>query len=117
MAQILSVISENNLPALRIIDKLETEAPKIDHDAIIGGLGYVFGLDNLGIYGEVIIRFYKELCKESMLTMCALMRCVELGFLTPSELRCGIYKPDQIDTQFNVNRVKILLPNFGRNNG
>lgn len=63
---------------------------KIDTDAAFGGFANIMDLDTLGIYGSRIWMLYKDVCKEKLYKMIAVLRSWQLGFVSASAINHAI---------------------------
>jgi len=107
-------MGEGNPGAITVIMSLLKDAAKIDPDNWMPGLGEILSLDSLGIYGSKIWMFYKDVCKENLTKMCAVMRGHQLGFLTKDAIKVAIENYGKgIDVDDILKKVKEQLPNFG----
>lgn len=113
---ILTKMSEGNPGALNVMMMLLKEAPAIDPDDFMGGLGVILSLDTHDIYGSHIWILYKDISGCDLITMCALLRAVQLGYLAETELASAISnnKMEPARIQEMVQKVKDRLPKFGR---
>ena len=87
---IVAAFSEGNPGALRVVMELLTHTKYIDTQDAFQGLGAIMGLDNLDCYGSKIWVFYKDVCEEDLSMMLVLLRAVQLGMLSESELKLAI---------------------------
>lgn len=109
-------MAEGNPGAITVLLKLLEQGEAIDPDAAFGGFANILSLDTHDIYGSEIWMFYKDLCGHDLTNMIGLMRAVQLGFLSESELRSAIQKgaPSADWIAQNVAKVRERLPNFGK---
>jgi hypothetical protein len=113
--EMIIVLSEGNPGAVTVMSRLFQEAPSIDPQAALGGYGYLFDLDALSIYGPRIWMLYKDVCKEDLLSMVALLRANQLGFLNESSLNNAIDNYGQgIDLPEILKRVEEELEEFNK---
>ena len=77
---------EGNPGALNVCVRLLNEAPEVDTDDIMGGLGTFLMMDTVGIYGARIWMLYKDVCKEELWKMVAVIRGCQLGFISQEDL-------------------------------
>jgi len=104
---------EGNPGAVLVCMQLIDESDKIDPDSMMGGIGQIMFLDTLGIYGSRIWMLYKDMCKENIATTIAILRAVQLGFLSESKLNHAINNwGDGVDLDSFVAQVQERLPNF-----
>jgi hypothetical protein len=108
-------MSDGNPGALDVMMKVLKDGEVIDPDSVMGGLGVILSLDTHDIYGSHIWILYKDISGSDLVTMCGLLRAVQLGFLSESELTSAIsnHKMEAARIQEMVQKVKELLPKFG----
>lgn len=89
------------------------ENEDIDPDAAMGGIGTILSLDTHGIYGPRIWMLYKDVCKQNISHMLALLRAVQLGYCSEGALNKAI---DNYGEGLNqpelIAKVKERLPAF-----
>ncbi len=115
MMDMIMKVTEGNPGAVSVCMKLIEKSAVIDPDAALGPLTNLFALDTHDIYGSRIWQLYKDVCKTDLVSMIGLLRAVQLGFLTESELHSaidGAKKPDDWIIG-HVAKVKERLPAFG----
>jgi hypothetical protein len=111
---------EGNPGALTVLMECFKRGAEIDSDSALGGLGSVLGLDTLGIYGPRIWMFYKDVCKQDIRVMLAVLRANQLGFLSDAELNDAIDHDPWRKSEHNLDladlvaKVEEELPNFQR---
>jgi len=111
--EIMVSFAEGNPGAITVLMKLLTEAEKIDPDSMLGGMGPLFSLDNMDVYGSRIWMFYKDVCKQDINKMMAVMRAVQLGFTSDKKVAAAIDgDKEAIDVAALVAQVKERLPDF-----
>jgi hypothetical protein len=87
LPDILWEMSKGNPGAASVLIRLFAEGSTIDpHDAF-GGMGSIMALDSHDIYESNIWLLYKDVCGENLSKMVALLRAVQLGYLSEAELR------------------------------
>ena len=110
---ILIKMSEGNFGALRVCSDILKNGPVIDPDNCLGGIGVLMALDTHNIYGPSIWMLYKDVCKENLSHMIAVLRAVQLGFISTAVLKHAIENTgDGIDISAVVKQVKERLPRF-----
>ena len=108
-------MSDGNPGALTVVARIIKEGGDIDPDGFMGGFGAVLGLDTHRIYGARIWMLYKDVCGEDLRVTLAILRSVQLGFLSESALNHAIDNyGDGIDVPTFVAKVENRLPNFQR---
>lgn len=106
-------LSGGNPGALRVLIEANNHAGDIDPDAMMGGMGVWLALDSFGIYGSEIWMLYKDVCGEYLPRFLAILRAIQLGFVSESSvLRAIRRRGEGIDVDDLVLRVKERLPNF-----
>lgn len=111
----MSKLSGGNPGALTVLIHVFKENESIDPDDAFKGLGPILSLDTLGIYDERIWMLYKDVCREDLAKMLAVLRAWQLGFLGFDKLNHAIDNYGEgIDMPSLVSQVKERLPKFGR---
>lgn len=104
---------EGNPGAITVCIRLIKEVGDIDPDSLFGGLGPILALDTEKIYGCRIWMLYKDVCKENLIKMIAVLRSVQLGFITPNILHHAIDNYGEgIDIDNILIKVQDRLPQF-----
>ena len=108
-------MSEGVPGALRICMEILQRGQLIDPDGALGGLGILLSLDTLKIYGSRIWMLYKDVCKENLIDMLAVLRANQLGYISTIQLNRAIdNRGIGIDIKDCYKKVKIRLPNFNK---
>lgn len=96
---IMVKMSEGNPGAVTVLMELYGKAPEIDPQSLLGGLGPVMWLDTFGIYGSRIWMLYKDVCGQDVEKTNWMIRAVQLGILSETELnhRIDNYGREGID--------------------
>lgn len=81
MMDVMMCMSDGNPGAMSVLIRLLKEAQLIDPQDVFGGLGTIMSLDTHGIYGPRIWMFYKDVCKQDLMSMIAVLRADQLGQL------------------------------------
>ena len=84
---IIYKMSEGNPGALTALIEVFREAPKIDPEDIMGGLGPILQLDTHGIYGSDIYILWNDKCDRDVRKLLLLLRHTQLGFSPENELK------------------------------
>ena len=111
---VLLKMVEGNPGAVTVCMQLLEKGRKIDPDGFMGGLGIILSLDTHSIYGSRIWMLYKDVCGEHLGRMCGLLRAVQLGFFSDSNLDAmidGNYTGEKTLDGLVV-EVQERLPNF-----
>lgn len=109
-----------NPGALNVMVQLLQKTEAIDPDNALGGLGNILSLDTLRIYDDKIWMFYKDICGQDIITMIGVMRGVQLGKMSATELTSAINHPSgygQLDSNRLADvlkQVREQLPNFAK---
>ena len=112
---VLISMAEGNPGALSVCLQLFQDAPRIDPDNKLAGLGYLLNLDTLGIYGPRIWMLYKDVCGQDLTKTCAILRAWQLGNIRQSEILHAIDNyGDGIDVDLVLEVVQVTLPAFGQ---
>lgn len=102
-----------NPGALRACCEMAKTSPTVDPDSFAGGLGPLLSLDTQGIYGPRIWMLFSDVCECDPIKALALLRAVQLGFLSESDLDHAIDNRGQgVDVDAMVAAVKGRLPRF-----
>lgn len=113
----ITKLSEGNPGALRVCSELFKEGAAIDPDAFGGGLSPLLALDTHAIYGSRIWMLYKDVCKQNLTHVVAVLRAVQLGLFTESALKNGINNYGEgVDCVALFDAVCNRLPNFAKAN-
>lgn len=111
---ILFKMSEGNPGALTVMLQLLKKGEQIDPDSFMGGLGIILSLDTHEIYGSRIWMLYKDVCKEDIVSMVAVLRAVQLGYVSDASMKHAIYDHGAgLDIPGTITKVKTRLPKFG----
>lgn len=114
--EVVLAMAEGNPGAIRVCTNLLRDADSIDPDAIMGGLGAIMGMDTLGIYASRIWQLYKDVCKQDLAMMLAVLRAFQLGQLagvTKVALNHAIdHYGDGLDLSAIMVAMQERLPNF-----
>jgi len=106
-------ISEGNPGALRVCMEIFQQGKLIDPDGALGGLGVLLSLDTLQIYSSKIWMLYKDVCKEKLIDMLAVLRAYQLGYISDNQIKYAIENRGMgIDVTECYKKVKARLPNF-----
>jgi hypothetical protein len=113
----IAKMSEGNPCALTVLCMIVEDGAEIDPDGFMGGFGAVLSLDTHRIYGSRIWMLYKDVCGEDLRVTLAILRAVQLGFLSEVDLRSAIEGSGMdhvLDVPALVAKVEERLPNFQR---
>jgi len=117
--EVMVKMSGGNPGAARVCVDLMESHGKIDPGSLMDGLGALLMLDTLDIYDHRIWQFYKDVCKEDIGVMCAVMRAYQLGQLegcTEKAINHAIDNRGQgLDLNKVVGAVQRKLPKFNVN--
>ncbi len=112
---ILLALSEGNPGAITVCVDILKEAPKIDPQALLGGVGHLVSLDERGIYGPRIWMLYKDVCGQDLTKTIAMLRAAQLGFLAKDKLDHAIDNYGEgVDVDDLLKQVRDRLEQFGR---
>lgn len=108
-------MSEGNPGAMQVLKNILGKAAAIDPDDAFGALGAILSLDTEDIYGSRIWMLYKDVAGQDLVNMLGLLRAVQLGYLTNTQLQHAIDHgvPEEGWVQHWVGKVKERLPAFG----
>jgi len=114
----ITTMSEGIPGAAIALAELAKQTPAIDPHAGLGPLHYLFFLDDLHVYGPRIWIFFKDVCKTDYITMIAVLRAWQLGFLSRESLVTAIDTarspfPVKLDLDDLLAKVKDQVPDFG----
>lgn len=113
-------MSEGNPGAMACVAELAKVEKDIDPDSAFSamGVGAMIQLDGLGIYGSPIYILWSDQCGRNPNKMLGLLRCVQMGHVTPSYVQK--IAADQMGTDIISNEqwddmkafLQDELPNF-----
>ena len=110
---VLLDFSEGNPGAARVLTELYVNAPTIDPDSALGGMGPLFALDNLDCYGSRIWVFYKDVCGQNIHKMLGVMRAGQMGFTSSNDINAAIDGDrSRLDIPALLAQLKERLPRF-----
>ena len=111
---VVQKMSEGNPGAISVLCLLHKFGAEIDPKDFLGGYGAILALDTLDVYGSKIWCFYADVCKRNLPEMVALMRAVQLGYLSDGTLNAAIQAGHLDPVVYNdmLTRVKEYLPEF-----
>lgn len=104
-------LAEGNPGALTALMKLSETSEKIDPDSFFGPLSPLLSLDTHGIYGPRIWVLWKDVCGMDPIKVQTLLRAVQLGFMSESELKRAS-DSSAFDFQAINDKVRETLPAF-----
>lgn len=86
LMDMLVKMSEGNTGAMSCLAELIKVEKDIDPDSAFSpmGVGAMIQLDGLGIYGSPIYILWSDQCGRNPNKMLGLLRCVQMGHVTPS---------------------------------
>lgn len=108
-------MAEGNPGAAVVMREILEKGSSIDPENLMGGMGSILYLDTFNIYGSRIWMLYKDVCKQNITHTLAVIRSVQMGFLSREALNKAIdnygegIAMDQI-----VGNIQQALPNFGK---
>ena len=106
-------VSEGNPGATYVCAELYKQGETIDPNAAMGGMAPILALDTHGIYGSRIWMLYKDVCGSNLALTVAMLRAVQLGFLSESILNHAIDNYGEgLDVAEMYKMVKERLPKF-----
>ena len=118
MDMIIDVAEGNPGAAVAMVECAKI-ATVVDPTSFMGPFTAVLPLDELDIYGPRVGMLYKDVCNYDASDMIAVLRAVQLGYLTPEELSSmidGRYLRENIDDRQHVHalraKVEERLPEF-----
>lgn len=112
--EIVIKLASGNPGAIRVCAQLLSD--DTDPDNFVNGLGNLFDLDTHGIYGSNIWILYKDVCGENVAAMVTLLRAVQLGYYSESDLWKLIDGNIKVEIEPIYLRVTQRLPNFNSKN-
>lgn len=116
-ADVVIALADGNPGATVVMAQMFKQGAEIDPDSSLGGLGAVLSLDTHKIYGPRIWMLYKDVCGQDIRIMLAILRAVQLGYLSESALNRAIDLPRRdadrgIDVPALVAKVEARLTRF-----
>lgn len=113
LGETLAKMSEGNPGACVVCLQMQEHGAKIDPDSVFGGLGPIFNLDSLNIYGPRIWMLYKDVCRGNLSRTIALLRAWQLGILPADKLQYAVdHYGEGIDIEAICAQVVQKLPRF-----
>ena len=113
---VLREMSGGNPGAVIACIDLMKQGPKVDPDALLGGLAQLMALDSLGIWESRIYLLWNDVCDQDTGKMIAVLRAYQLGQLagvTEQALRFAMdHRGQGLDLDAVVAAVQARLPNF-----
>lgn len=106
-------LSNGNPGAMQVCIDILNESGNIDTDTFLGGFGTLLSLDTENVYGTEIWMLYKDVCKEKLYRMVAVLRACQLGIISNSALHHAINnRGEGINVDELVVKVTEKLPGF-----
>ena len=112
--QIVMKLADGNPGAIRVCAQLLGDTT--DPDNFLGGMGNLLALDSHGIYGSNIWMLFKDVCHQNVVGMVTVLRAVQLGFYSESDLWKAIDGTIKLQIEPLYLSVKQHLPNFNPKN-
>lgn len=115
---LLSVIhkmSDGNPGSMSAMMAMVEESPRIDPDAVMGGIAPLMTLDMAGIYGADIYILWNDYCGRDTAKALGVLRATQLGFFSRTELAKLCKMQDRsgvLDVEGLCQRVKGRIANF-----
>lgn len=110
---IIIKMAEGNPGAMTVLMLLIQNADKVDPQDAMAPFGTILSLDAHGIYADRIWMLYKDVCGEDIGEMIGVMRAMQLGFVSDSEVDHAIdHHGDGLDVDDLINQVCGRLPDF-----
>jgi hypothetical protein len=107
---LVTKMSDGNPGAIQVCIEILAKSSKIDPQGIpLAGIMY---LDSMGIYGPNIWMLFKDVCRENIALMIAVLRSYQLGFITECNLKDAIVGNCKIDVDLLYTKVKEKIVNF-----
>lgn len=115
--EVLVAMCEGNPGALTVCIEAIKNAERIDPDSAFGGLGVIMFMDDLGVYGSRIWMLFKDVCKEDLTKMLAVIRARQLGLgVTAEMINVAIDNGGEgLDPDKCLSDVRQRLPAFASN--
>ena len=110
MMNMMVKMVEGNPGAINVC--MQLLADKNDPDSFLGGMGNILSLDTHGIYGSNIWVLFKNVCGQNILNVVTVLRAVQLGLYSESDLWNCIDNCTVLDCEQLRERVKQIIPNF-----
>jgi hypothetical protein len=114
----ITKLAGGNPGALRVCTEIVKWGTEIDPNGL-SYFGALLNLDSLHIYGSRIWLLYKDICRESLVTMLACLRGWQLGIVSQKDLIRAIDNAESGNRAHNLDLLGILaavrekLGNFG----
>lgn len=108
-------MGEGNPGALRVLVACVQLAAAIDPDAALASVAPLFWLDELEVYGSDIWMLYKDVCREDLRSMIAVLRGWQLGFISREQIAHAVENYGEgIDVAEIFRKVEEHLVGFQR---
>lgn len=114
IGDIIAKMSAGNPGAITVLMQVFEEAPNIDPQDWVGGLGPILNMDNHGIYGPDIWILYKDVCGSNITNLVAVLRSLQLGMTSEKRLLDAIKAKRTIDVSAILKAVMERLTSFNR---
>lgn len=102
---------DGNPGAITVCMRLIQDTALVDPDAAMPEVINLLALDTLGIYGPRIWMLYKDVCKESIVSVITVLRAVQLGILSKMALDYAIDNYGEgMDLEELSAEVRVRLP-------
>jgi hypothetical protein len=104
---------DGNMGGTRVCCDIIKDAAIIDPDGL-GCLTPFMMMDNLQIYGSKIWMLYKDVCREDLVKMLGMLRCVQMGLLDSATLLTAMENRGRgVDVDALMLKLREKLPRFG----
>lgn len=112
-------MTNGNFGAIDALMNIIKDAPKIDPDNALGGIGIMLTLDTYGIYGTDIYVLYSDICGKNVTKMIACIRACQMGLFDSNILKDACSRQDYsgrklIPVDELILKVKEKLSNFDK---
>jgi hypothetical protein len=110
----IAKLSEGNPGAVSVLVDMFQRNAEIDLESVFGPMSSLFHLDTLGIYGSKIWTLFKNCCGSDTVSLVTVLRAVQLGVLSPYDLREAIKQQSPLDIKSLLTAVQAELPEFAK---
>lgn len=116
-------LAEGNPGAVNVCASILEKGDEIDPDnemggigaLLSGGIGALLSLDALDLYGSKIWMLYKDVCNGKLVSMLAILRGYQLGYVTKDQIHHAVNSQGEGIVVADIHaKVAERLPRFSR---
>lgn len=111
--EVIWSMTGGNVGAATVLLMIWQDGARIDRDSLDGATGIIKDLDDLDIYDDRIWKFYKDVAQQNVSHLIAILRAVQLGFITAESVAHAIDNSGAgLDVPDILQKVSRRLPGF-----